>query len=549
MKTPSKDNHHHHCGCSVSGCCGVKGPDVSRRQFLAGAGALTLGGAMLYRAGSQTAIAAPAPARRIARNKPLRIQPVLVYEHYQYREATSWRPWSGLITEEHAEAERQRIRGELDAMTAKADFALEMLPLVSVHNAIEAKEVAAQDHDGVLIYGASGGTGIMIALADPAKYNLMFVRHRSGPAYLWYEIVHPRFLRRETDDYQMTGGMGVNDVIVDDHDEVLWRLRALHGLKNIKGKKIVAIGGAIGWDRGHGSEAPNRARELWGMEMVEVTYDEMSERIKAARADDALVRRCLEQSKAYLEQANVTLLPLQQQLTTEELVAGKGEAKTLDTMRTFVDNAFILTEVFRDLMEENDTDAITVGNCMGAIIPMSETTACLCLTILNDEGCLAFCESDFVVIPSGILLHYICNKPVFFCNPTFPHGNTVTVAHCTAPRKMDGQNLEPMHIRTHFESDYGAAPKVALRPGQEMTVLVPDFASERWMGFEGVVEDNPALDICTTQTDLKINGDGKRLVDEMRGFHWMTCYGNYLREVGYVLEKSGVGWLNISQQA
>jgi L-fucose isomerase-like protein len=35
------------------------------------------------------------------------------------------------------------------------------------------------------------------------------------------------------------------------------------------------------------------------------------------------------------------------------------------------------------------------------------------LALLNDEGLIAFCESDFVVIPSGILLHYISGKPVF----------------------------------------------------------------------------------------------------------------------------------------
>lgn len=545
MSHPAEHNHlHHHCS---SGCCGAKAPDVSRRQFLAGAGAVAMGGALLHQLGGQVAAAAAVPGTRpVKQDKPLRIQPVLAYQQHTYREATSWRPWSGLITEEHAEAERNRIRGELEAMTAKADFALELLPLQSARNADEARALADADHDGVLIFGASGDTGMIMALANPEKFNLMFVRHRSGPAYLWYEIVHPRFLRREQDQSQGTGGMSYRDVVVDDYDEVLWRLRALHGLKNIRGKRVVAIGGALGWDKGQHSEAPKRAAHLWGMEFVEVDYDEMARRIQAARANETLVSRCLEQSRAYLEQPGVTLLPRQEQLTTEELVAGKGSARTMDEMRVFVDNAFLLTEVFRDLMVENDTDAITVGSCMGAIIPLAETTACLCLTLLNDEGYLAFCESDFVVIPSGILLHYIANRPVFFCNPTFPHDNTVTVAHCSAPRKMDGVHLEEMHIRTHFESDYGAAPKVAMRPGQNMTVLVPDFASERWLGFEGSVLENPALDICTSQTDLKINGDCNRLVEEMRGFHWMTCYGNYLREVGYALEKAQVGWLNLS---
>jgi hypothetical protein len=35
-------------------------------------------------------------------------------------------------------------------------------------------------------------------------------------------------------------------------------------------------------------------------------------------------------------------------------------------------------------------------------------------------------------------------------------------------------------------------------------------------------------------------------MQEMRGFHWMTSYGGYLRETGYALKKLGVGLLNLS---
>ena len=535
-------SHSHHC----SGCCGTRAPEFSRRQFIAGTGAAALGGALLHHLGGRTAFADTLPRRVLKQDKALRIQPVLAYAIASYQDATSWRGWGGLITESHVEAERVKIRSELDAMTAKADFLLEMLPLKSASSVEEARTIAAEDHDGVLIFGAGGSTGLMLALADPNKYNLMFVRHNSGPAYVWVEIVHPRFFRRETDAPQGTGGMDYGDVVVDDYDEVLWRLRALHGLKNIRGKRVVAIGAAIGWDKGRGSEAPKRAQELWGLEYAEIPYDEMGQRIQAARANAALVKQCNDLAREYLQQPGITLLPRQQQLTTAELIAGAGSPDTLAEMYTFAEKAFLLTEVFRDLMEENETDAITVSECMGTIITMSETTACLSLTLINDEGGLAFCESDFAVIPSGILLHYISGKPVFLCNPTFPHNNTITVAHCTAPRKMDGVNLESMHVRTHFESDYGVAPKVAFRTGQNMTMLAPDFASKRWLGYEATVLDNPELDICTSQINLRINGDGNRLLQEKRGFHCMSCYGNYLQEVGYALNKAKVGWLNIS---
>lgn len=42
--------------------------------------------------------------------------------------------------------------------------------------------------------------------------------------------------------------------------------------------------------------------------------------------------------------------------------------------------------------------AFTIRNCMSTIILMSKTTACLTLSLLNDEGRIAFCESDLVSI-------------------------------------------------------------------------------------------------------------------------------------------------------
>jgi L-fucose isomerase-like protein len=282
------------------------------------------------------------------------------------------------------------------------------------------------------------------------------------------------------------------------------------------------------------------------MEFAEVSYEELAARIDAARGQPDLVHHCVRAAREYLDAPGVTLLPLQDELTTAELLAGRGRKATLDQMRRFVERAFVLTEVFRELLAEHETDTITVAHCMGAILPVAETTACLTLTLLNDSGWLAFCESDFVAIPSGILLHGISGRPVFFCNPTFPHQNMVTVGHCSAPRQMDGENLEPVSIRTHFESDYGAAPRVEMRRGQELTVLAPNFANSRWLGFRGRVLDHPTLDVCTSQLDLGIDGDCGRLVEELGGFHWMLCYGDYLRETGYALRKTGVEWLNVS---
>jgi hypothetical protein len=46
-----------------------------------------------------------------------------------------------------------------------------------------------------------------------------------------------------------------------------------------------------------------------------------------------------------------------------------------------------------------------------------------------------------------------------------------------------------------------------------------------------------------SQVDVAIKGNTGKLVEEMRGFHWMACYGDHLKETGYALKKAGVDWL------
>jgi hypothetical protein len=107
---------------------------------------------------------------------------------------------------------------------------------------------------------------------------------------------------------------------------------------------------------------------------------------------------------------------------------------------------------------------------------------------------------------------------------------------------MDGKNLEPARILTHFESDYGAAPKVEMSKVQVLTNIIPDFAAERWVGLRGRIEESPFLPICRSQIEVSFTADSQLLAKQMPGFHWMTGYGDYLREVGYALRRVGIDW-------
>lgn len=510
------------CSHVGAACRGCGSSAVSRRGFFSAAGLAAASPSGLP-AGSVFSSARD-PNRQQPIKNPLKVQPVLMYSIPKRREMTSWRTWGGLMNEKDAAEEKDRIAGELRRMQGAANFPVEVRPLAIAQNPEQGAAIGKGDHDVVIMYACIGDVKTLEAMAPPGKWAIMFLRHRSGPVYKWYESAHNRFLRKQRDEFTQPG-MDIHDIVVDEYGDLLWRLHALYGVKNTRGKRIVTIGGPSGW--GDAKMAPEVAKAQWNLDIQTVSYADLDARLKRARANDALVKRCHAMGADYLKQTDVTL----------------------QTDKAFIGRSFLLTEVFRDLMDEAKTDAITVNQCMGTIMKVSETTACMPLSILNDEGYMAFCESDYFVIPSGILLNKIAGTPVFLNDPTYPHHGVVTIAHCTAPRKMNGERAEPVKILTHFESDYGASPKVEMAKGQVLTNLIPDFHSRNWVGFKGEVIGNPFLATCRSQVDVHINGDMEQLLEQMGGFHWMTSYGDYLKETGYALRKVGARLIDVSRRA
>ncbi len=508
-------------------CCpcaerpGASGSSVSRRDFLKGAGLTALGsvaaGGLAWPALSSRAL----PAEALFRPAPLKVKPILVYDVPQRRPQTSWRNWGGIGTEAQARDEVDRIRGEHAALSKKAEFPLDFLPVSPVRRAADLSAVRdMEEADVFLVYAAGGWLDVFDALDKTGKDRILFCRHKSGPVYLWYEIISPRYLRKHGDSLAVTG-VDEDDVVIDSQDEILWRLRALAGLRHTRGTKILAIGGPAAWSEPEGpGSVVKSVIDTWKFDIVTVSYDDLGGLIRQARADGATVRRARTRTDAYLRQP----------------------ATSLETERSFVENGLLLDEVFRALLKEAGARALTINGCMGTIMPLAETSACLTLSTLNDDGYLAFCESDFVVIPSGVLLANIAGRPVFLNDPTYPHDGIITLAHCTAPRKMDGRTAEPARILTHFESDYGAAPKVEMAKGQVLTNIAPDFASKRWLGLRAEIVDAPFLPICRSQIDVRFKCDDRTLAKRMPGFHWMTAYGDHTREVAYALKRVGIEW-------
>jgi hypothetical protein len=62
------------------------------------------------------------------------------------------------------------------------------------------------------------------------------------------------------------------------------------------------------------------------------------------------------------------------------------------------------------------------------------------------------------------------------------------------------------------------------------------------VGLKAEIIEAPFLPICRSQIDIAYEPDDDLVAERMPGFHWMTAYGDWRREIGYALKKIPIAW-------
>jgi len=78
----------------------------------------------------------------------------------------------------------------------------------------------------------------------------------------------------------------VDDTVVDDYDDVLWRLKSLNAIQSTRGTKVLALGQLQAYSRPGQELGPKHARGVWGFDIVEFPHA----RLEQVRADPNAVR-------------------------------------------------------------------------------------------------------------------------------------------------------------------------------------------------------------------------------------------------------------------
>ena len=188
----------------------------------------------------------------------------------------------------------------------------------------------------------------------------------------------------------------------------------------------------------------------------------------------------------------------------------------------------------KKICQEERLDAMTI-RCFD-IVKACNTTSCLALAKLNDEGIVAGCEGDMQTLMTMLLAKKLCNELAFMANPSILTEKTTMFAHCTVPLSMCFRTT----MRTHFESGIG----VAVQGDMPLT----DYTIMKWGGRRldkffvteaKAIENQYSEHFCRTQIMLDVNLK-PYLLHRTIGNHHVIIRGRHAAEIRNFMKENGI---------
>jgi len=237
---------------------------------------------------------------------------------------------------------------------------------------------------------------------------------------------------------------------------------------------------------------------------------------------------------------------------TEEVIAIaeeyiKNAKEVVEPSRGDVVEAAKTYVASKNILSEENGDAITL-DCLGLIgAGLLPTTPCLGFSRLNDEGIPAGCEADMDSLLTMLILRYLFDKPSFIGDPTVDTvKNTWINSHCTSATMLAGigGSREPFSLRRYGHLDLGVSPQVFWREGQEVTLAKFQSPGEMVIGSGKVLGniDTPPSYMCITSVEVKVDGveDVRDVERDVKALHVLLMYGNKTKELEAFCQLIGI---------
>jgi L-fucose isomerase-like protein len=270
-------------------------------------------------------------------------------------------------------------------------------------------------------------------------------------------------------------------------------LRTIHRFQHLR---LGLVGAPSDWLV---ASVPDRQafESRWGIELVDVAVDEA-------------VRHHADAPDVEVQEVAVRFTP-------------RGEVPARDTVVAAAMHP-TLTRVIR----AHRLDAVAV-RCFDFIGEL-ETSGCVALAQLNDQGIVAGCEGDVASTVAMLLARELLGQPSWVANPARidPRSGEILLAHCTVAPSM----VESIELHTHFESGLGIGLRGRFAPGPVTLLRLGGDRLERHWFAEGEIESSgDAPDLCRTQVTIRVDESVDDLLDDPLGNHLVMVSGHHRRRL------------------
>ena len=289
------------------------------------------------------------------------------------------------------------------------------------------------------------------------------------------------------------------------NDEIVSALIETHGHASLQGR-IGLFGQPSDWLIASGVDR-DYLLQHYGIEVVDIDLQRLIEGIKTVPQNEAekVAQAMVKRAKAVKE---------------------PSDADMLEAAKAYL--------AIKRICQEERLDAMTI-RCFD-IVKACDTTSCLALALLNDEGIVAGCEGDMQTLLSMFLAKRLCGEVAFMANPSQLTEETSMLAHCTIPLTMCDETI----VRSHFESGIGVAIQ-GLLPLTDYTIFKWGGSQlDRFFVAEATAIETPYSNhFCRTQITLNVNLK-PYLLQHSIGNHHVIIRGRHASQIHQFMLKNGV---------
>jgi hypothetical protein len=195
-------------------------------------------------------------------------------------------------------------------------------------------------------------------------------------------------------------------------------------------------------------------RKRHGIEVVQVSYKDLSEQMERSLAAEPLRRRA--------------------EAAADELIAG---AEQTYLKREYVVRSLIFYFTVTRLMAEHRCNAFTIECfefCTSRLPERWKITPCLIHTLLKDQGFASSCEADFGALLSMRLLMSVAGKSSHLGNMFLLPGGVLAINHSAPGLRMNGFDRppRPYQLGRFVQSGWGTKAVVDFMNNDEKRITV-----------------------------------------------------------------------------